>query len=90
MTNNEKIAQWANLGSWLDFFGKDQDAVLLLPVLSNKGYAFQLHSYKKFQLDIYTIDDDGNKTCVYEDDDAIFSTISESISVAVLSLINDK
>jgi hypothetical protein len=90
MTDNEKIAQWANLGNWLDFFGKDQDAVLLLPVLRDKGYAFQLHGYNKFQLDIFTIDDDGNKTCVYEDDDAVFSTISESISVAVLSLINDK
>jgi hypothetical protein len=42
MTDNEKIAQWAGLGNWLDYCGKDQDAVLLLPILVERDITFKI------------------------------------------------
>lgn len=90
MTDNEKIARWAGLGNWLDFKNKDQDAVLLLPILASKRYAFQLHGWLKYQLDIYVIDENGNKTCVHEDDETLYTTISAAITAAILQLIDYK
>jgi hypothetical protein len=84
MTDNEKIAQWANLGNWLDYCGKDQDAVLLLPILVERGYGVTLNGtlaadYVSFDCHIRH----KPKQVI----SAVGLTVAEAISAAVLDLI---
>jgi hypothetical protein len=85
MTDNEKIAQWSKLGNWLDYCGKDQDAVLLLPILVERNITFKiLGTPKNYYMEI-------SQGLGYEPMISVKfkPTIAAAISEAVLQLIDN-
>ena len=92
MTDNEKIAKWAGLGNWLDYKNKDQDAVLLLPVLFRKNLFVDIRIFTAPLMgdvpenEYYRCDIMSENASWY----ALDNTFSHAVSAAGLKLIADK